>query len=234
MLFSGFGGVFTAALRGPETALRFLKTKESSLSKGRKSARDLAIESLRKRGQERLLINDLWRLIIDWQEHLPDDRSLALVLSSVVEQALEMAIATHFVIDEESWQRLFDDNVNGPLSNFAAKIKMGYALGIYKKDIRDELDLIRHIRNTFAHAKFPINFESAEMEAAVSALIVGRTNRIIYPEDVGASKSRFDFMMSVRMLYVYLENPLDEDPRNYATSKHYHLLEPPPFSDKSK
>ena len=41
---------------------------------------------------------------------------------------------------------------DGPM-NFAVKIRLGYGLGIYGPDSRDDLDIIRHVRNLFAHSK---------------------------------------------------------------------------------
>jgi hypothetical protein len=48
---------------------------------------------------------------------------------------------------------------NGPLHSFYSKIVTGYALGIYDDGIRDNLHIVRNIRNAFAHSKKLIQFD---------------------------------------------------------------------------
>ncbi len=78
------------------------------------------------------------------------DATFALAIATAVDQALELAISTHFDAEEDVIALMFDGNANGPLSEFSARIKTGRALGIYPSAIKEELDLIRHIRNAFA------------------------------------------------------------------------------------
>jgi hypothetical protein len=59
--------------------------------------------------------------------------------------------------DDETWKMLTADN--GPLGSFHSKIAMGYALGIYDKDMRGDLNIVRNIRNAFAHSKKLIQFD---------------------------------------------------------------------------
>lgn len=100
---------------------------------------------------------------------------------------------------------MFEDTANGPLSTFSAKIKMGYSLGLYNKLMRDELDLIRYIRNAFAHSWRKLDFEStAVVEGCACLRIPDLPMRL--PEGAmrpGTPKQRF--LASVRQLYVYLE-----------------------------
>jgi DNA-binding MltR family transcriptional regulator len=51
----------------------------------------------------------------------------------------------------------------GPLATFSAKIRLGYALGIYGRKTRHDLDVVREIRNAFAHAQKVITFENQEI-----------------------------------------------------------------------
>jgi DNA-binding MltR family transcriptional regulator len=59
--------------------------------------------------------------------------------------------------DDETWTMLVADS--GPLRSFYTKIAMGYALGIYDKNIRSDLNIVRTIRNAFAHSKKLIQFD---------------------------------------------------------------------------
>jgi len=48
---------------------------------------------------------------------------------------------------------------NGPLNSFSSKIIVGYALGIYDEGMRNDLNIVRNIRNVFAHSKRLIQFD---------------------------------------------------------------------------
>ena len=59
--------------------------------------------------------------------------------------------------DENTWQALQSET--GPLRSFAAKISTAYALGIYTEKIQHDLNVVRIIRNAFAHSKKLIDFD---------------------------------------------------------------------------
>jgi DNA-binding MltR family transcriptional regulator len=59
--------------------------------------------------------------------------------------------------DDTTWAMLVGDN--GPLRSFSSKIAMGYALGIYDKRMHSDLNIVRNIRNAFAHPKKLIQFD---------------------------------------------------------------------------
>src|SRR5215831_4699495 len=60
-------------------------------------------------------------------------------------------------MDDKTWEMLVADN--GPLNSFYSKIITGYALGIYDDGIRDNLHIVRNIRNAFAHSRKLIRFD---------------------------------------------------------------------------
>jgi DNA-binding MltR family transcriptional regulator len=161
-------------------------------------------------------VDSFTRAILAAQKTRPiPDATFALTISSTVEQALELAISTHFVLDDEGCQRMFDDNSNGPLSTFAAKIRAAYALGIYLKGVREELDMIRYIRNAFAHAKEKLDFSTPEIIEGCMALRMPENYSSPYVNEPKTPKVRF--MISARILYTYLEFPNDEKPMRYET-----------------
>ena len=191
-------------------------------SKGRRSPRDSALAALQRLSRERPHINDLWAIVVDAEEKLANDFAFVLVLAAAVEQALELAISSHFVLDEEAAERMFDDQSNGSLGTFAAKIKMGFALGIYEKHVRDELDMIRVIRNVFAHHKGAISFESDGIKDGCNTLFIPNKWRLVHQDTPQTAKERF--YNSVRMLYVYLEDPLPPQPKKFETHPFYSAL----------
>ena len=63
-------------------------------------------------------------------------------------------IMTRFV---EKADKLF--GIYEPLGTFKAKIDIAHALGLYDLKTRKGLDLVRKIRNEFAHSSEPIQFD---------------------------------------------------------------------------
>jgi hypothetical protein len=59
--------------------------------------------------------------------------------------------------DDDTWLDLTGDN--GPLGTFDKKIKTAHALGICDDLTRKNLNIVRNIRNAFAHSKKLIDFE---------------------------------------------------------------------------
>src|ERR1700759_1490847 len=71
---------------------------------------------------------------------------------------LSVAIAAKFVRMGSEWKQRVFDNAVSPLSTFGAKITIGYAMGLYGPLARADLDIIRWVRNQFAHRADPVSF----------------------------------------------------------------------------
>jgi DNA-binding MltR family transcriptional regulator len=84
------------------------------------------------------------------------DRGTALIVAAWVDDALEAVIRSRFRPDKP----LADDLLrpDGPLGSFSARIKLGYMLDLLEHLARKDLDLIRKIRNDFAHARSDLRF----------------------------------------------------------------------------
>ena len=211
-------------------------------SKGKKTPRKAAIAALNDITRAKPHPNDLWGVIMEAHDSLilsgddPEmvgtpmgdflarmsvktipDATFALVISTAIDQALELAIATHFDAEDDVISLMFDGNANGPLADFSARIKMGRALGIYPSAIKEELDLVRHIRNAFAHSWDKLDFNNEAVARACEQLRLPnhRKQNPLKPEFRWTPKSRYLF--SARDLYVYLEWHGDGKPVRYAT-----------------
>lgn len=64
--------------------------------------------------------------------------------------------------------RLF--NGYGPISSFAAKSDIAYAFRLLSDDDYADLQIIRKIRNEFAHAQEVLGFETPKIETLVSRM----------------------------------------------------------------
>jgi hypothetical protein len=87
--------------------------------------------------------------------------------ASMVEVELEKALRKRFArSDDETWGRLTSDI--GPLNTFHQKIETAYALKIVDEKLRDDLVLIRKVRNAFAHTRRMIDFDEEAVAVEVN------------------------------------------------------------------
>lgn len=162
-----------------------------------------------------------------------DDRGVAIIFGSLLERNLELALSTHFAIDSAQARRIFSYTEDGPLANLAAKIAMGYALGIYDDRMRSDLRWVKDIRNAFAHARVEVSFAT---DAVVKAC-----DQLIYPmksDDprIGIAKTpRQRFLACVGVIALYLRTD-SGGPRRFQSSGIYSAMydrRPPSSSEKS-
>lgn len=98
-----------------------------------------------------------------------EDRAVALVGTAFLERCIRDALLTHMVpLNSEERQQLFGPEA--PLGQFSARIRLGYALGMFNRNDFRDLDCIRRIRNIFAHFHEHADFGSPEIVDACSLL----------------------------------------------------------------
>lgn len=140
------------------------------------------------------------------------DRVTALVAATGIEQGLEVAIAAHLDVRENSAELLFAGDAS-VLKDFNAKIKMGYILGIIGKKTAADIQAIRVVRNVFAHARALIYFDTPEV-AAVCDLITIPQRESMTMSGIGFNDARERFVQSCFRLHLHL--------LNYHPSKEVH------------
>lgn len=79
------------------------------------------------------------------------DRAAAVVLGALAERALEKLLRNH--MRKSGVDELFKPS--GLLGDFGAKIQMGYAINLFGSQTKKDLNIIRHLRNQFAHSRMP-------------------------------------------------------------------------------
>ncbi len=90
-----------------------------------------------------------------------NERSIAILGGTFLEMTLEHILYA-FLPEDKEVNKLFD--FNSPLGNFSSKIQMAYSLGLIEKTVKSDLNLIRKIRNKFAHEMF-LDFEDNQIES---------------------------------------------------------------------
>ncbi|AGA76666.1 hypothetical protein [Echinicola vietnamensis] len=96
-----------------------------------------------------------------------DDRTIAILGGTFLEMILEHILYAFFPEDEKEVEEMM--LFNQPLGNFSGKIKMCYCLGLIDKVIKDDLNLVRKIRNEFAHNLYA-SFENDKLKSWCLAL----------------------------------------------------------------
>lgn len=85
------------------------------------------------------------------------DRGCALHAASYLDNELAVMLASHFVDDAKTHKELFKST--GGLATFSARIAIAFALGLIPENVRNDLSLIRKIRNDFGHNPARIGFD---------------------------------------------------------------------------
>jgi hypothetical protein len=79
--------------------------------------------------------------------------------------------------DENTWSELTGEK--GPLSTFHSKIIAAYAFGLIDETTRKNLNIVREIRNAFAHSKRLIDFDDQAVLNTLAGVMVpiGKSQR---------------------------------------------------------
>jgi DNA-binding MltR family transcriptional regulator len=193
-------------------------------SRGKKSDDSSALQ---KRSRERLASDDIMRTILEYESdpkdgHTFNDRAIALTLTAQLEQFLESAISSHFEIDENEGRKLFDDNVDGPLSTLSRKIAIGYALGVYGSNMKTDLNFIRQIRNAFAHSKKHLDFDTPEIRAILNHINLAHSSQFRSLSGNTTTSPRKIFASCIRLLCAYFNDK--QKPMKYKGVGFYTVL----------
>jgi hypothetical protein len=97
--------------------------------------------------------------IMEFRETLTNEshRAAALMATAYIDEQLKALLKKLFVNDHKITDSLLKSS--GALGSFSARIDMAYSLGLIPKNIRDDLELMRKIRNDFAHTAKHLSFD---------------------------------------------------------------------------
>jgi hypothetical protein len=109
-------------------------------------------------------------------ETISQDRGAALLLSTNLESALESAIVRRLRLKDPLRSEMF--GIDGAFGDFHAKILVADAIGLLGPQARRNLDIVRMLRNAFAHASVSLGFEHPDIELICGFLRVPAAVRI--------------------------------------------------------
>ena len=108
---------------------------------------------------------ELWQKFFD-ELRTESDRGATILANPWIDNLLERKLKTLFSEGNSATRRkLFDPN--GPFSTFSSKILVVYSLGLIDSDIYHDIDLVRKIRNRFAHEIDCIDLEDPKLRSLI-------------------------------------------------------------------
>lgn len=123
--------------------------------------------------------------------HRGSDRVCAIMGGAMVDDALMKVIAAALP-DPSDETALFHDQ-GAPFGTTKAKIVAGRAMGLFDDATAADLDLIRDIRNQFAHALLSFDFLNAHVEQACAKLSpYPRLNAPLSKRSISEPRERYE------------------------------------------
>jgi DNA-binding MltR family transcriptional regulator len=100
------------------------------------------------------------------------DRACALIAGAAISDALGNLLRRYFVkLKETDINRLFHD-LGAPLGGFASRTDVAFALGLISPQERVDANVIRKIRNQFAHTLAQIDFSQELIASEMIKVLV--------------------------------------------------------------
>jgi hypothetical protein len=139
------------------------------------------------------------------------DRASVILAGAMIEKSLEMMIRAKLIPSLSKKDELFDTPY-APLRNFKAMIELAYRIGLISSNLYRDLNIIRDIRNDFAHDIEGCSFENSSVKRRVGELMKSSTIAVRKP-DIRAKSfptgPRGDFEMTISWILWSLREELE-------------------------
>jgi DNA-binding MltR family transcriptional regulator len=116
------------------------------------------IRNLKAYTRGRLTINDLPQL--EEEMYSNSARATVLMLTAVLDTCLTILIRDQMrpSLSSDDEKQIFEGR--GPLNDLSSKIILGFAFNLYGPNTKKDIDLIRTLRNEFAHSRRHFGFST--------------------------------------------------------------------------
>lgn len=128
------------------------------------------------------------------------DRDAAILGGSILEELLNRLLEKRLVKSPVFKKTI--DNSNSPLSTFSYKIQMCYLMGLISKKMYDDLNIVRKIRNEFAHKIVGCSFENKDIKSSVENLAFAKLP--LFTEWLSAASAKDQFLLHCTVIEVAL------------------------------
>jgi len=161
---------------------------------------------------EPVTLNDYQNIVADY--HSESDRAAIVLAGSFVEHYLANYLK-HFMAQDESTKPLFSGF--GPFSTFAQRISAAYAFKLIPSWVRDDLLLIKQIRNHFAHSPRKTSLSDSKVQAMLSDLSTAKDPAFNAKGDGPLTDGRLIYLFAVARFTVFAHTTMQNHP-NTPTS----------------
>jgi DNA-binding MltR family transcriptional regulator len=120
------------------------------------------------------------------------DRGAVLIAATILDERLKNILSS-FLLNHKATDELLE-GFNAPLGTFSSRISACFALGLIQKNEFDEMNLIRKIRNEFAHTWDNTDFDSGKVRDLCLKLPWTGPSDL---EATSSTKQRFNFAIAI-------------------------------------
>ena len=99
------------------------------------------------------------------------DRARVIIVASWIDEFLKVKLMNEFSKGNSDARKTLFAN-NGPFATFSAKICAAFCAGWIDKDVHDDIQVIRKLRNDFAHNYNPLSLEEKDIRNQIESLKV--------------------------------------------------------------
>lgn len=124
------------------------------------------------------------------------DRAVAIIGASALDTHLEKLLRKYLINDIKAVNALISEGSQPPLSTFSAKIITAYCLGLISKNDFDDFQIIRKIRNEFAHKLSNCDFDNRNVRDRIGNLIMINDHLEKHPP-IGDMSYRTRFIITI-------------------------------------
>lgn len=107
------------------------------------------------------------------------DRGCVILSAAWLNEALEELLRSVCRSTPEDIRATIDPLFQGyaPLATFSARIQLAFGLGILPHGLRDKIEIIRRMRNDFAHESGPVDFNDSRCANRLNLLLLPTDNK---------------------------------------------------------
>jgi DNA-binding MltR family transcriptional regulator len=141
------------------------------------------------------------------------DRAIAIVGAVLIDNGLRALITAHLRTDHDVENQLFQHT--GPLGALGPKVRLAYMMSLVEKEAYDDILLIEHIRNRFAHRLECKSFDHTLIAKEILKFSTDKISRVaLQPKYADQPPLRAIFLMALhstvdRVLALPPLNPAD-------------------------
>lgn len=153
-------------------------------------------------------LNDYQSLVVAYHGESP--RAAIVLAGSFVEHFLAQYIR-HFMVDDPDISRLFKDF--GPFATFDQRISAGYAFRLIPAWIKDDLVLIKNIRNHFAHSPRQLTLDDAKASEMLAKLSTANDQAFEMDKCQPQERKKLLYLFAVARFVVFAHNTMLKHPK---------------------